>query len=125
MNPIPVLTLDEIRAVEERAVRSGGRSLMERAGRATAQAALALARDNGAPILVVAGPGNNGGDAWVAAAYLSESFHRVVVLDVNGATPKATEARTAKAGLENVEGRVIRKWPEGLDPALIVDGLLG
>lgn len=125
MNPIPVLTLDQVRAVEERAVRSGGRSLMERAGRATAQAALALARDNGAPILVVAGPGNNGGDAWVAAAYLSESFHRVVVLDVNGATPKATEAKTAKAGLENLEGRVIRKWPEGLDPALIVDGLLG
>lgn len=125
MNPIPVLTLDEIRAVEERAARGGGRSLMERAGRATAHAALRIAKDTGAPILVVAGPGNNGGDAWVAAAYLSESFHRVVVLDVNGGTPKATEARTAKQGLENREGQVIGEWPEALRPALIVDGLLG
>jgi ADP-dependent NAD(P)H-hydrate dehydratase / NAD(P)H-hydrate epimerase len=125
MKPEPVLTPDEIRAVEERAAKGGGRSLMERAGRAAAQAALRLAADTGAPILVIAGPGNNGGDAWVAAAYLSESFHRVVVLDVAGTKPKATEAKTAKQGLENKDGQVIREWPEALRPALIVDGLLG
>jgi hydroxyethylthiazole kinase-like uncharacterized protein yjeF len=125
VTPTPVLTIEEIRAVEKRAAKGGGRSLMERAGRATAQAALELAADSGAPILVVAGPGNNGGDAWVAAAYLSESFHRVVVLDVNGDSPKATEARTAKTGLEMKEGQVVGEWPESLRPALIVDGLLG
>ena len=121
----PVLTRDEVRAVEERAAKAGGRSLMERAGRATASAALRIAKDTGAPILVVAGPGNNGGDAWVAAAYLSESFHKVVVLDVAGGTPKATEAKAAKAGLEQRAGTVIRQWPDGMKPALIVDGLLG
>ncbi len=121
----PVLTTDEIRQVEERATRSGGRSLMQRAGRAAAQAAQRIATDTGAPILVVAGPGNNGGDAWVAAAHLSESFHRVVVLDVAGTTPKATEAKTARAGLRNREGTVVDEWPEGLRPALILDGLLG
>jgi hydroxyethylthiazole kinase-like uncharacterized protein yjeF len=125
MIPIPVLTTAEIRAVEGRAAKAGGRSLMERAGRATAKAALALAKDSGDPILVVAGPGNNGGDAWVAAAYLSESFHRVVVLDANGAKPKATEASTAKKGLAAREGQVIREWPENFRAALIVDGLLG
>jgi hydroxyethylthiazole kinase-like uncharacterized protein yjeF len=125
MTPLPVLTPAEIRAVEARAAKFGGRSLMERAGRATAQAALTLAKDSGDPILVVAGPGNNGGDAWVAAAYLSEAFHRVVVLDVTGAAPKATEARTAKKGLAARDGQVVREWPESLRPALVVDGLLG
>ncbi len=125
MSPIPVLTIEEIRAIEERAAKGATPSLMERAGRSAARAALPLARDDGEPILVVAGPGNNGGDAWVAAAYLSESFHRVIVLDVNGGAPKATEARAAKKGLQKKEGQVVREWPEGVQPALIVDGLLG
>lgn len=120
----PVLTRDEIRAIEERAAKSGGRSLMERAGRAVAEAAQRIAVDSGSPILVVAGPGNNGGDAWVAAAYLSESFHKVLVLDVTGATPRATEAKTAREGLEK-RGMVMRRWPEEVRPALVVDGLLG
>jgi hydroxyethylthiazole kinase-like uncharacterized protein yjeF len=121
----PVLRPDELRAVEERAAKAGGRSLMERAGRAVAEAAQRIASDTGAPILVVAGPGNNGGDAWVAAAYLSETFHKILVLDATGSTPKATEAKTAKAGLEKRGGIVIRQWPEGVKPALVVDGLLG
>jgi hydroxyethylthiazole kinase-like uncharacterized protein yjeF len=121
----PVLTHDQVRTIEERAAKSGGPSLMERAGRAVAEAAKRIASDTGAPILVIAGPGNNGGDAWVAAAYLSESFHKVLVLDVAGSAPKATEAKAAKAGLEQRGGMVIRQWPDGVTPALIVDGLLG
>ena len=125
MTPIAVLTPDEVRALEERAARAGGSSLMERAGRAVAQAARKLAADTGAPILIVAGPGNNGGDAWVAAAHLAESFHRVVVFDVTGTPPKATEARVASDGYISRGGQVVREWPEALRPALIVDGLLG
>ncbi|HEX7606603.1 MAG TPA: NAD(P)H-hydrate dehydratase [Usitatibacter sp.] len=125
MSAVPVLTPGEVRAVEERASRTGAPSLMERAGRAVADAARRLAPDTGAPILVVAGPGNNGGDAWVAAACLAESFHRVVVLDAGGAAPKAVEARTAKAGYESHAGQVVRAWPAGLAPSMIVDGLLG
>ncbi len=121
----PVLTLEEIRAVEERARALPGRSLMERAGRAVANAARRLAEDSGAPILVVAGPGNNGGDAWVAAAHLMESFHRVAVLDVAGTPPKAAEARIARDGFAARGGEVLRAWPEGLRPSLVVDGLLG
>jgi len=122
---IAVLTPDEVRAVESRAARGNGPSLMERAGRATAEAARRIAKDTGSPILVVAGPGNNGGDAWVAAAYLGESFHKVLVLDAAGTKPKATEARAARAGLEKRPGTVIGEWPENVKPALIVDGLLG
>jgi ADP-dependent NAD(P)H-hydrate dehydratase / NAD(P)H-hydrate epimerase len=111
--------------VEARASRPGAPSLMERAGRAVAEAARELAADTGAPILVVAGPGNNGGDAWVAAAHLAESFHRVVVLDAAGVTPKAVEARTAREGYEARAGQVVREWPASPAPSMIVDGLLG
>jgi len=122
MSPVPVLTTEELRGVEERA---GGQPLMERAGRAVAEAARRMATDTGAPILVVAGPGNNGGDAWVAAAMLAESFHRVVVLDAMGTPPKAAEARAARDRFATRGGSVVREWPAGPQPALVVDGLLG
>src|SRR5207344_2757502 len=99
--------------------------LMERAGRAAAAAARELATDTGAPILVVAGPGNNGGDAWVAAARLLESFHKVTVLDATGTPPKIETARAAKDAFVSGGGAVVRDWPTGAPPALIVDGLLG
>ena len=98
---------------------------MERAGSAAAEAARRLASDTGARILVVAGPGNNGGDAWVAAARLLESFHKVVVLDATGAAPKAAEARAARRAFAGRNGAISREWPAGPAPALILDGLLG
>ena len=98
---------------------------MDRAGRATAEAARRLAADTGARILVVAGPGNNGGDAWVAAAQLLATFHKVAVLDATGTPPKAP--RRARPRPRSVAARVtcVREWPADPAPALIVDGLLG
>ena len=125
MSVLPVLTTDEVRAIEARAARGPGPSLMERAGRSVAEAARGLSRDTGAPILVVAGPGNNGGDAWVAAALLAESFHRVVVFDAGGGKPKAVEAQSAQSVYKSRGGEIATAWPERLSPSLIVDGLLG
>ncbi len=126
MNALPLLATAEIRTLEERAARGlAGPTLMERAGRATAEAARAMAADTGAPILVVAGPGNNGGDAWVAAEHLRESFHRVTVLDVSGGTPKAPEAKSARERFTAAGGTTVREWPASLRPALVVDGLFG
>lgn len=122
----PVLTTAQVRDLEERAARGlAGPTLMQRAGRAASDAARALAADTGAPVLVVAGPGNNGGDAWVAAAHLRESFHRVTVLDVAGTAPKAPEAREARERFLAAGGESVRAWPEALRPGLVVDGLLG
>ena len=119
----PILRGAELREVEARFAASVP-TLMERAGRSVAEAARRLARDTGAPILVVAGPGNNGGDAWVAAAHLRESFHRVIVLDVAGAPPRAEEAKAARGIFAARGGEVVLQWPAAA-PALVVDGLLG
>jgi hydroxyethylthiazole kinase-like uncharacterized protein yjeF len=97
---------------------------MESAGRAVAEYARRLARDTGAPILVVAGPGNNGGDAWVAAAQLREGFHRVIVLDVAGTVPKAPAAQAGKALFVARGGTILHAWPTERC-SMIVDGLLG
>jgi hydroxyethylthiazole kinase-like uncharacterized protein yjeF len=64
----------EIREIEEKA---GEAPLMERAGAAAAQFAAELCI--GKDALVLAGPGNNGGDARIAAARLQEKFFRVTV----------------------------------------------
>src|SRR5256886_16211637 len=54
---------------------------MERAGAAAAELAARLASDKQKDVLVLAGPGNNGGDAKIAAARLQEQFFRVTLLD--------------------------------------------
>jgi len=121
----PLLEPRELVRVEERARSTIAQSLMLRAGRATAEVARRMAQDSGAAILVVSGPGNNGGDGWCAAAALRETFHRVVVFDVKGTEPKAQEAREAKADFMQRGGETVREWPRGLRPALVIDGLLG
>ena len=127
MNAPAVFTTDEIRVLEERGAKAiaGAAPLMERAGAATARAAAALVPDTGAPILVVAGPGNNGGDAWVAAAHLREGFHRVVVHDAAGTAPRAPEAKAAVARFLALGGRTVPEWPADLRPGLVIDGLFG
>ena len=115
----PLLGTAAIRAIEARA-EGKGEPLMLRAGRATALFAATLAKASGEPVLVVAGPGNNGGDAWVAARALEQAFHRVTVLDAGG-EPGDPVAREAKAAFT---GKVVREWPSG-SFALVIDGLFG
>ncbi|MFQ5949043.1 MAG: NAD(P)H-hydrate epimerase, partial [Acidimicrobiia bacterium] len=65
----PVITPDEssrIDAASEEPVET----LMERAGLAVALAAARMGAGYGTRVIVLAGPGNNGGDGYVAARYL-------------------------------------------------------
>jgi hydroxyethylthiazole kinase-like uncharacterized protein yjeF len=67
----PILTAEAMRAAEAAAIEGGVsvEELMERAGAALADAAYRFAGP--IPALVLCGPGNNGGDGYVAARHLA------------------------------------------------------
>lgn len=68
----PILTANAMRAAEQSAIEAGTdvQKLMERAGSALADAAFRFAGPM--PALILCGPGNNGGDGYVAARHLAE-----------------------------------------------------
>src|SRR5213082_642026 len=76
MPALPIYTTPAIRKLEELAALASG-TLMQRAGAAAAEYARSLCGDTTKSILVLAGPGNNGGDAFEVAAHLKRWFFRV------------------------------------------------
>jgi ADP-dependent NAD(P)H-hydrate dehydratase / NAD(P)H-hydrate epimerase len=75
--PQAIYLTRDIRDLERKA---GELPLMERAGSAAADLAATLVPGDKKDILVLAGPGNNGGDARIAAARLEQGFFRVKVV---------------------------------------------
>src|SRR5664279_2772593 len=69
--------------------------LMERAGKAAADLALKLQSGLSGPPLILAGPGNNGGDALVVARILKERGLDPVVVFLGQADKLPTDARKA------------------------------
>jgi hydroxyethylthiazole kinase-like uncharacterized protein yjeF len=91
----PILTAAEMRAAEERAIAAGSsvEALMERAGAGVAEAARRLAA--GSPVLILCGPGNNGGDGYVAARLLKANG---VAVRVAATGEQKSEAAIAARG---------------------------
>ena len=87
--PSPIYLTDEIRRIEQ-AAGTVSPPLMERAGAAAAELAARLASDKQKDVLIVAGPGNNGGDAKVVASLMRDQYFRVTLLDE--AQPPADKA---------------------------------
>jgi len=65
----PIYTTEQIRRIEATA-GAPEPGLMQRAGRAAAELAARLAGERGKDVLVLAGPGNSGGEAFALAADL-------------------------------------------------------
>src|SRR5262245_32859753 len=84
---LPVFTADEMRRVDQRAVRDlgiPGATLMENAGRGAADCILGALPELGLPrrggrVAIVCGKGGNGGDGFVVARCLRRAGHRVEV----------------------------------------------
>ncbi len=136
------MTGEEMRGADRKAQLMGtpGRWLMEQAGAATAAAVLGLLATTGrldtGLVLVLAGPGNNGGDGCVAARFLARTGQRVVVALVSGeprpGTPDAArnwDALAAVPGVERIHApqpRDLQMLGQGVEKAaVVVDALLG
>ncbi|MDQ3144050.1 MAG: NAD(P)H-hydrate dehydratase [Pseudomonadota bacterium] len=92
----PILTAAHMRAAEQAAIDAGTpvEALMERAGAALAEA---VRRFVGArETLILCGPGNNGGDGYVAARHLAAAGYPVRIAALG--EPESDAARAARAG---------------------------
>ncbi len=120
MSGRPILTAEEMRAAEQRAIDGGAtvEELMERAGAALAEAAYRFAGPM--PALIVCGAGNNGGDGYVAARHLS--MRGMPVRVAAAGEPKSAAAKWARS---QWAGTVESLSPQ-TDPApLVIDALFG
>ena len=120
-----LLTAAELARADEMTIAGGlsGFALMERAGIAVADCAAAMMAGPGARVLVVAGPGKNGGDGFVAAAELAGRGIDVTVALLGRAD--ALSGDTAQAARQ-WSGPVIPASPGLVDGTdLIVDALYG
>ncbi|MGX9354087.1 NAD(P)H-hydrate epimerase [Roseobacteraceae bacterium S113] len=129
-----LLLSEEMRAIEQAAIQSGGVTgveLMERAGQGVVAAILERWPEYAAApasVCVLCGPGNNGGDGFVVARLLAERGWEVYVLaapERAGAAPDAAlnRARWTKMGAVHALDRDgLRAVP---DCALYVDAVFG
>jgi ADP-dependent NAD(P)H-hydrate dehydratase / NAD(P)H-hydrate epimerase len=99
--------------------------LMEKAGAAAAELAGTLASESGDPILILAGPGNNGGDALVAARYLSIQGCRVAVVSRADPTRLPPDAACAWSAWRERGGTILADLPASQRFSLVIDGLFG
>jgi hydroxyethylthiazole kinase-like uncharacterized protein yjeF len=117
----PVYRTAGIRAIE---TAHGTAGLMEKAGLAVATLAQELLPEDAYSILVVAGPGNNGGDAFVAARYLKNAWLQVDVVFTGDASKLPPDAANAYAGWRKVDGTLLETIPDKRYD-LVIDGLFG
>src|SRR5262245_3418565 len=120
---IELLSNSEMAEADRLTISGGtaGIALMEKAGLAVADA---VARHPlGTRVVVVAGPGNNGGDGFVAARLLAERGYPVRILLLGEAAKLKGDAALAA-----------QRWTRGIEPAgpdrlapvgLVVDALFG
>jgi ADP-dependent NAD(P)H-hydrate dehydratase / NAD(P)H-hydrate epimerase len=91
-----IVTAEQMRSLDRAAIERHGIPslvLMERAGEGLARAVRAHAGEAGAEIVIVAGPGNNGGDGLVAARHLLQQGIPVFVILLAAPAKLSPDAR--------------------------------
>jgi hydroxyethylthiazole kinase-like uncharacterized protein yjeF len=116
----PILTAEAMRAAEQAAIDAGTsvEQLMERAGAALAEAVYRFAGPTEA--LVLCGPGNNGGDGYVAARHLASRGTAVRVAAMT--EPKSAAAKWARG---QWSGEVEALSDSTASAPLLIDCLFG
>ena len=120
----PVYRTAEIRAIESAAAAALLQpDLMARAGLASAEIARSVAASG--RVLVLAGPGNNGGDAFVVALHLKAWFYKVDVVFAGNAIKLPADAKAAHAAWLDCGGTTLPSIPKNGAWDLVIDGLFG
>jgi ADP-dependent NAD(P)H-hydrate dehydratase / NAD(P)H-hydrate epimerase len=121
---IELLTNAEMAEADRRTIAGGvpGTRLMERAGETIADAVRARFRAD-SRVIIVAGPGNNGGDGFVAARLLAERGYRTEVLLVGDVAQLKGDAALAATAWT---GPTLAAEPAALAGAhVVIDALFG
>ncbi|MCU6501207.1 NAD(P)H-hydrate dehydratase [Rugamonas sp. A1-17] len=127
----PLYSSAEIRAIEHAAAAAlPDGVLMQRAGQAGANAALDLLpfSTSKAKVLILAGPGNNGGDALETAAHLAYAGAQVTILHFPPQSAPSTERAAAMRRAQTSDARFADldlAMVAGTEWTLVVDGLFG
>jgi NAD(P)H-hydrate epimerase len=117
----PVITPEESARLDA-AAADPVEALMERAGLAVALAAVEMGASYGTKVVVLAGPGNNGGDGYVAARYLAG---RGVSVVVQALAPPTSPAAIWAHGTAVMAGVPVVPLGAPFAPDLIIDALFG
>jgi NAD(P)H-hydrate epimerase len=129
LNPLTLISAEHMYALDRAAIASGISefSLMQRAGKAVADTVQAererMQLSQTSPVIVLCGPGNNGGDGFVAAQWLHEQGYNVAVACL-------TEEEKLQGSAADAAGLCTAKrlpfHPSVLkDASLLIDALFG
>jgi hydroxyethylthiazole kinase-like uncharacterized protein yjeF len=122
----PVYLTEDVRAIEAAVAKAATPMLlMERAGLAAAELARDLSGGSGKPVLVLAGPGNNGGDALIVARHLKQWYFKVAVVFTGDEKKQSAEAASALRAWRAAGGTISDALPPAQDWGLVVDGIFG
>ncbi|NTV70698.1 MAG: NAD(P)H-hydrate dehydratase [Azonexaceae bacterium] len=122
MNPHTLYRSPSLRQIESKHAND---ALMQRAGAAAADWAVSLAGQRNLPVLILAGPGNNGGDAFEVARLLRQRFFDVCLVFTGDAEKLPADAAAARQAFIAAGGTTNAAIPDDVRWSLIIDGLFG